>query len=259
MPALKLGRLPAVADSRVPFLAELAAAKTLPAPPASVNFYADVGEWGMLGNNVLGDCVEACVGHATLQFTTYAGAPKVPTTAEATKLYSEVTGYNPANPATDQGTVIMGAGGMMEYWATNGVVFGGAKSLATAYAQVKLGDGALWFRQAIHYFGGVMIGINLPESIIAGAEVPYLWSNPAGPIAGGHCVWLDGYETVGNVLYFDLVSWGTRYRMSLPFLRGTLEEAVAIYDPDSLNARGLDADDFDAAELLAAMAVIKAA
>jgi hypothetical protein len=260
MPAnVKLGRLPAVRDDRVPFLSDLAAAATLPAPPDAVNFYAGIGDWGMLGNDQYGDCVEACVGHATLQFTTYADDPKVPTEVEALKLYTEVTGFNAADPSTDNGTVIMGPGSMMTYWSQRGATFGGQKSIAAAFAQVKLDDTALWLRQAIHYFGGVMVGINLPENVVAGDTVPYLWDDATGPIAGGHCIWVDGYETLADGLCFDLVSWGARYRVTLPFLRATLEEAVVIYDRDSLDKRGVNPDDFNPTELLAAMAAIKAA
>lgn len=252
--AVKLGRLPAVDDPRVPFLSDLAGAKALQPPPASVNFYAAVGEWGTLGNLTVGDCVEACAGHATLQFTTYAGTLKVPTEAEAIRLYSDITGYVPGDEATDQGTLVIGPGSLMEYWVKTGIVFGGARSFARAFARLKLTVPDL--QQAIHYFGGIALGINLPESIVAGDAIPYMWRNPAGPVAGGHCVWLDGYETIGETLCFDFISWGARYRMTDGFLLGVTEEAVTVYDPDSLNARGVDAQDFDAAELLAAMAAL---
>ena len=259
MALVRLGRLPAVVDDRVPFMSDLTAAKVLPPPPPAVNWYAGVGAWGMLGNDTVGNCVEAMTGHATDQFTSYAGAPLVATTAEALALYSDVTGYNPADPNTDQGTVMLGAGGMMQYWAKTGVVFGGTRSFAKAYLQLKLGGGMQWIQQAIHYFGGIGFGLDLPENVVAGNTIPFLWDNPSGPVAGGHEVWIDGYETIGGILRFDLITWGQRCRMTAKFFEATGQEAVAIYDPDSLNARGLNADDFDAAELLAAMQAIKAA
>lgn len=256
MPAIRFGRRPAVDDRRVPFMAQLAGARTLPAPPSWVNWYAAIGEWGMLGNDVVGDCVEAMAGHATLQFTTYSGSPREPTAAEAIALYSEITGYIPGNPGTDNGTVVLGAGGLMERWAKAGIVYGGVRSEAKAYCRVRLSLADL--QQAIHYFGGVGLGINVPESIVAGDTVPFMWADPSGPMAGGHEVWVNGYEEIAGDLVFDLVSWGVRCRMTSAFLLGTAEEAVAIYDPDSLDARGMNAEDFDPAELLAAMAVIKA-
>jgi|SRR5579859_3892939 len=251
---VKLGRLPAVADDRIPLLR----AAALPPPPPSANFYAAVGEWGALGNFSVGDCVEAAIGHATLAATTYAGDEKVPTDADALALYSDITGYDPANPATDQGTIILGPGGAVNFWAKNGVVFGGVRSFAKGFAQVSIADGPELLQQAVHYFGGALLGINLPESIVAGDVIPYAWKDPSGPIAGGHAVWLCGYETMPNGrVWVDAVSWGTHVRLSWRFLEGTFQEAVAVYDPDVLNARGVDAQGFDAAELVAAMAALR--
>lgn len=258
MVPVKLGRLPAIEDAGVPFLSELSAAKTLPAPPTAVNWYAGVGEWGMLGNDVLGDCVEAMVGHATTQFTAYAGTDRVATTGETVQVYSEVTGYNPDDPATDQGTVMLGPGGMMQHWNLNGVVFGGVRSFARAYAKLH-SDNLTRLQQAIHYFGGVGLGIDLPENVVAGDTIPFVWKDPSGPVAGGHEVWVNGYQTVSGILLFDLISWGARYRMTAGFLEAVTREAVTIYDPDSLNPRGLNPDDFNAAELVSAMTAIRAA
>jgi hypothetical protein len=255
--AVKLGRRPAVEDRRVPFLRDLSAARALPPPPASVNWYAGIGSWGMLGNDTAGDCVEAMAGHATLQFTTYADRPRIPTATEAIQLYSDITGYVPGDDASDQGTAVMGPGGLMEHWASKGVVFGGARSYARGCVQLHL-DGSGYLQQAAHYFGGIALGINLPADIVSGDSIPYLWSDPSGPIAGGHEVWVDGYLTENRMLYWDFVTWGRRCRMTDTFLHAVAQEAVAVYDPDSLNARGLNGDDFDAAELLAAMAELRA-
>jgi hypothetical protein len=256
--AIKLGRKPAVADPRVPFLAKLTAAKELPTPPLVSDWYAAVDGWGMLGNDAVGDCVEACIGHATLVFTSYAGEVRQPTTDEAIALYSAITGYKADDPATDNGTVILGPGGAMEYWIRTGVTFGGAESKATAYARVSIASDCLWIRQAIEIFGGVMLGIILPQNVVADTTVPFVWDDPSGPVAGGHCVWLCGYDFSGSSPWFDLVSWGQRYRMTQKFLEGTFEEAVAIYDPDSLNARGVTGADFDPEQLLGFMQTIRA-
>ena len=254
---VKFGRRPAVQDDRVPFLRDLNAAKALPVAPASANWYADLGTLGMLGNDTVGDCVTACFGHATQAFTAYAGDPQIPTTKQAIKLYSDITGYVPGDESTDNGTVILGKGGAMEYWAIKGVTFGDATSKAAAYAQIRMGDDAEWIRQGIALFGGVVLGLNLPENVVAKDEIPFVWNDPGGAIAGGHCVWLCGYETVADELLFDLISWGAHYRMTLPFLRGTFEEAVAVFDDDFLNAKGVDPADATAAELAIYMAALQ--
>lgn len=257
---VKFGRRAAVQDDRVPFLRDLTAAQALPPPPASANWYADLGMLNALGNLTVGDCVTAYIGHAVQTFTAYAGDPQVPTEAQAIKLYSDITGYVPGDESTDNGTVILGPGGAMEWWAKNGVTFGNTTSKAAAYAQIKLGDDALWIKQGIALFGGVAFGLNLPENVVAKDKIPYLWDDPSGPVAGGHCVLLCGYEpepTYG--LIFNLISWGQRFACTLDFLRGTFQEAVAVFDEDFLNAKGDDPAGATAAELMNYMQAIKAA
>lgn len=257
---MKLGRRQAVEDDRVPLMSDLIST-ALPAPPAAVNFYAGIGEWGMLANDSYGCCVEAAAGHADLQFRNYAVGETLvvpPTDDEVLAAYAGATGFDATDPSTDQGTVILGAGGFMQYWHRTGIVFGGVRSFAKAFVQVKLDGDLLSLRQAIHYFGGVLVGIDLPENVVAGAEIPYMWDKPGGKIAGGHCIWVDGFEEADQI-YLDLISWGQRCRMSQAFLNGTYQEAVAVYDPAVLDKRGLNPDGFDVATLMNAMKAIRTA
>lgn len=256
----KLGRRPAVHDTRVPFLSDVIAATRLPPPPAWANWYAGESSWPMLGNDSVGDCVQAAIGHATQQFRTYSQdlEPPFPTDAEALTLYSASTGYNPTDPTTDQGSYVMGPGGVLNYWATKGITYGGKTSKVQAYVQVhKTVDVQQW-RQAIHYFGGLLIGISLPQSIVASDTVPYVWSDPSGPVAGGHEVWVNGYQQVAGEWLFDLISWGARYRATQAFLDAVTDEAVAVYDAESISGRSLDPSDFTPTQLLAAMRSIRA-
>lgn len=257
--AVKIGRLPAVEDDQVPMMTDLVTKALLP-PPATVNHYAGLGSWGMLGNDTVGDCVQAFSGHADYQFRSYAAGEAVvtpPTDEEALAAYSGSTGFDPNDPATDQGTVVLGPNGFMRYWHRTGIVFGGARSFAKAFVQVKLDADLLSLRQAIRYLGGVGLGINLPRAILDCDDIPYMWDS-LGAIAGGHEIWVDGYQQDGGEFYFDLISWGKRCRMSEKFLRGTFEEAVSIYDPDTMDARGLNPEGFDVAQLMNAMKAIRA-
>jgi len=256
--AVKLGRKPVVEDARVPYMRTMLAAQPLPPPPPAVNWYAGV-QWPMLGNDQAGDCVEAAIMHAIGSLTSYAGAQVEITTDETLQFYSEVTGYNPLDPSTDEGTVVLGIGGAMEFWVSEGVQIGDDLHYATGYMQLHL-DGSLdAVRQAIHYFGGLLVGVQLPASIVAGDTVPYMWSDPSGPVAGGHEIWICGYEQDAGSYYYDFVSWGQRCRMSEAFFKAVTVEAVAVYDKDSINARGLNPDGFDVAALVKAMTAIKAA
>ena len=262
--AVRLGRKPAVLDARVPMMANLAAVAALPPPPAFADWYAGVEEtsqWGMLANDQLGDCVEAAIAHLIQTLTNYADKPAVPTDAEVIAAYEQMGGYNPADPSTDEGTVMLGPGGAMEQWLKAGVVFGGKRSRVKGYMSLHVGQKMqpVHVRQAIHYFGGVLLGISLPENVVASDAIPFIWDNASGPVAGGHEIVAVGYQTAadGEVVY-DCVTWGQRVRLTEAFLRAVTDEAVAVYDEDFIDAAALDPDGFDATEMLAAMAAIHA-
>src|SRR6185369_13523516 len=75
-------------------------------PPASNNYVEAVekatgGDWGMMGNDLVGDCVIADDAHYHMLRTANTGTIEIPTTQQVLDQYSAVTGYNPNNPATD--------------------------------------------------------------------------------------------------------------------------------------------------------------
>jgi hypothetical protein len=253
---VKLGRRPAVVDARVPFLADVST--VLPLAPPEQNWYAGPEEgagWGMLGNDTVGDCVQAAAFHLLKSATSYADKPLIPTEAEALQAYSESTGYTAGDPNTDQGTVVLGPGGFIEYWVKTGLPIGGARNKVSGFVQVKP---AHW-QVAIHLFGGAMFGINLPENVVASDTVPYDWRDAGGQVAGGHEVYVAGYFVESGVTYYPLVSWGVRYLATAAFLSAVTEEVVCVVDPAAMNARGVNADGIDLAALDSAMAALLAA
>src|SRR2546425_8758875 len=105
---------------------------TYPPAPAVVDYTSKVPEWPMYGNDQYGDCVWAMIGHSIEAATSYGrGATVEVTDADVLKGYSDVTGFRPDDPSTDQGTVIQDA---LDYWRKTGV--GGHKILA--FAQVDI-------------------------------------------------------------------------------------------------------------------------
>lgn len=254
----KTGKLPARADHRVAFL-DTMAGRLLP-PPDDINWYAAVGEWDMYGNDKYGCCVEAGTMHAIKQFAAYAENPLVnPTTADTLQFYTEATGFNPADPNTDQGSYVMGKGGTMELWHTNGVQVGTSRNKVEAYVQI--GDRNLTLiRQAIWTFGGVLLGFNCPEYLVASPDVPYVWRDTKNvATAGGHEVWLNGCIRDGDEYLFDTISWGGRYRMTGEFIQAFSDEIVVAYDSISLNRQGLDGRGLPEAALLETMRDLRAA
>jgi hypothetical protein len=249
----RLGKKAARIDNRVPYLAAHKA--KLPPPPADVNWYADIGSWPMLLNDQYGDCVEAAVLHCIQQMSAYAGAPLMPVDEDALTFYEGATGFNPADPNSDQGSYVMGPGGVTEYWHNHGVTCGGVLNKVTAVLQLRRGN-MNEFQQGVYIFGGCLTGIQLPEAIMAGDSIPAVWSDFNGPVAGGHEIWIDGYQTLNSGRTYDLISWGQRYRCTEEFLQHVMDEAVVVVDPAEINARGVDGAGLSMAQLTADMAAL---
>lgn len=250
---VRLGKKPAVLDKRVPRLSKLAAG--LPPPPMWANWYADVEDWCMLANDQVGNCVDAAAMHMILQMMSYTMAPakpQLPTSAEAIAVYSANTGYIPGNASTDQGSFVLGPNGLMQYWLTHGIVCGGVLNKPTAFLQITQPNPEEW-QQAIALFGSLMVGIRLPESIVAGDTVPDVWVDPTGPVAGGHELLLAGYLKTPSGTIYLAVSWGAVYRLTEEFLIAVIDEAVCVIDPAFFGVTGLDPAGLDMAALTADM------
>ncbi len=95
----KLGRLHRSYDPRIPHLSALLAGKTLPPPPAQVDYTKGMPtNLGMMLNNTLGDCTCAAVYHA-IQVWTFNGAKgksmDTEPDSDVEKLYELACGYKP--------------------------------------------------------------------------------------------------------------------------------------------------------------------
>lgn len=253
VPIRKFGKKPAVIDHRVTRFSVIQ--KRLINPPPAANWYAAVGSWGMLGNDTLGDCVEAAVYHALLQFSTYAQRPMVPVTDDVIKLY-ETQGYVPGDPNTDNGSLVLGPTGVLPYWHQTGIQCDGKLNKLQSFMQITQSNPLEW-KQAIYTFGGMMTGMNLPEYIVGQANVPDVWDlQGIGPVAmaGGHEVWTNGYLTVAGEGLYDFVSWNQRFRMTERFMLKYLDEVAVLYNRAMLNAKGVDAQGLGEPVMLALMA-----
>lgn len=260
---LRFGKREARHDHRVPRLSKHAPG--LPAPPLQSNWYADIGAWEMLGNDLVGDCVEAAILHQILQITSYVspGLAPLPTQAEALAFYSAATGYDPTktdadgNNPTDQGSYVLGPGGVLDYWLKTGVVCGGVLNKPSAFMQITRPNPIEWM-QAINTFGSVLLGIQLPEAIVSGDTVPDVWSTSSGPVAGGHEIIAVGYDsTVPTEVRFNIISWGARYAATEDFLLAVVDEAVTVFDTAFLNKLGINPAGVDQRTLLADMAALQ--
>jgi hypothetical protein len=247
--ARALGKLPAVADTRVPMLAHRMDLSALPTLPQQCAWYADLPDAGvpMLGNDTFGCCVEASICHYLQEAALYQGVTVTPSEAECLKIYSDVTGFDPTNPATDQGTYFMGPGGMIEHWTKNGVLVGGALNKCGPVVQVRHTNPAE-LQAAIYLFGFVFVGAQLTQDDV---DSDFLWTTPRGQIIGGHEFLICGYEKTANATRYDVLTWDGIWRTTDAWIAAAVDEACAVFDPAFFNARGVSPGGLDQAALLA--------
>lgn len=205
-------------------------------PPASVDF-TGMPNIGMLGNDQYGDCVEAANGHIVEEQTFKGQGTEVGvTTAQALAEYSKITGFNPNDPNTDQGTMIQDG---LNDLKKNGL----ASHKIAAFAQVDTAN-MTEVKNAVAEFGAVSIGFEFPAFAMDQFNQGKPWdvqSTNAG-IEGGHCVLVVGYDA--NYLY--VYTWGAVQKMTYAFWNKYVDEAWVVISEDWVNkATGLDPEGVD--------------
>ena len=202
----------------------------------------------ILGNDQYGDCAEAGAMHFIQVETANAGNPLHATIQQTLDLYSELTGFNPNDPNTDQGTDLIT---VLQYWKNTGIkvtdhqgrivthkILGWASMDLSSVAQM---------RYANDIFGGTYLGIRCPQSA---EDDTSNWIYKAGsPIIGGHCVNGAGQGGAGG----HIVSWGMSIPYNWSFMLNYLDEGYAIVSESWLNSQGESPSGLDLNGLLAAM------
>lgn len=214
----------------------------LPDPPASADWLTPVPKaaWGMLGNDQVGDCTCAGVGHMRIGdvFVNQGATLKV-STEQTLAFYSAITGYTPSDPDSDQGAVCQD---VLDYWRKRG--FLGEK--ISAFAKVNVRD-AREVRQAIQIFGQLYTGFQVPSSAMDQFNEGQPWDVVEdASIEGGHCVTVGAYDKDG----LTAVTWGATQRMTWDFWDKYFDEAWVVVGPDDINpSSGLDARGLNLAAL----------
>ncbi len=205
------------------------------APSCSVDRLGLIKDWGVLGNDLYGCCVEADTGHDLLFRTTIAGAPIIPTTQQILALYSALTGFDPTKPDTDQGTDEQS---MCDYLVSTG--FLGHRADATVCIAPTDLDHIRW---AIELFGSCRFGINFPASAAAQFASGQPWDvvPDDGGIQGRHDIRAFNYRDG----IFDVITWGKAVPMTAAFAARYLEEAHAELFYDWIEANGRSPGGFD--------------
>lgn len=219
----KLGRKAIKTDSRTLRLSKYLLG-TLPPPPASVN-YSSATTYGMLHNDTLGDCTIAGILHLLQCQAANVKGGFVPTDDEALQYYERIDGYNPADPNTDNGGVLLD---VLNNVKTNGIA--GQKIFAFALVDhTNLQE----VQSAIALFGGIYTGFNVPRSI-QGQAVWDVVQGDDGGIEGGHCVPVEDFDAST----FSCITWGEVIKLTQAFWNQYFDEAYAVITQDWLNAQG---------------------
>lgn len=251
-----LGKRAAVHDPRMAALRSVMA--TLPTAPAAMNWQAHMPDDGvpMLGNDQVGDCVLASTAHWVQIASGYTGAalPSAPSADECVAAYSAITGYDPNNPLTDQGTVVMGPGGLVEYWTRTGIMIGG--ELSKLQAAVTIDHTNLDHLDAALTLGPVFCGALISQGDM---DSDFLWDAHDGDILGGHEFLLVNREIISTgKRYYDICTWDGLWRCTDSWLLAAADEMMVPLVPSFFDAHGVDPAGIDMAAVEAAMAGLRA-
>lgn len=249
---MRLGKQPATIDHRDLLLDEVVGPDGLKEAPSGFGHWPKIGAaWGMLGNDTVGDCVFAGGDHETMLWNALREVPVGFTPAAALADYSAVTGYNPADPSTDQGTNVRDALG---YRRSTGLVDGaGKRHKIGAYVALEAGN---WHEllEALYAFDAVGIGFEFPDYAMAQFNAGKPWAyRSGGSIEGGHYVPIVGRPGLSRV---KCVTWGALQDMTRSFFEHYCDEAWGLLSVESLNAAGVTPEGLNLDALKAALAAL---
>lgn len=224
----KLGKLPAVKNSVSFRLRDYLALSKLPATPTSAGHLDLVTEHNMYGNDKYGDCVCAEAGHTTHYWNMEANRKLEISTKNVLAMYTDITGFNPDDPDTDQGTSMPDAA---KWRQKVGLIDEkGVRHTIDAYLALTPGN-TEELKQAIYLFGGVGIGWELPESAQEQFQEGKPWSVvPGSEIEGGHDTAAVGYDAD----YIYIITWGKIQKVEWAFFARYCDEGIIYFSEENI-------------------------
>lgn len=242
--SLRTGALPRDKSRPAPRLedyltdADAFGADPLPLAGGRVDRGSQVTEWPMYLNDQLGDCTVAAMFHGISAVETYAGSMSgTPTFSddETVKVYSAVSGYDPASGANDDGATLQA---VCEYMTSTGAVdIMGRGHKLLAWAEIDAYNDLKLLKRVLNAFGTVYLAIQCPQSAQQQFQAGKPWRLVEGsPDEGGHAIDLQ-YSAVNTGEWDDeqIVTWGKEWRMNEAFAKAQLTEAVAIVPAGAVN------------------------
>lgn len=241
--SVRLGKHPKREDPRTLQLVKYLEPAALPPPPPLISniplteHLLETSDWGMMGNDRLGDCTCAALGHAEQVWEAIGAAKKFSPSEHAVETLYYRTGTQ------DDGRVMLD---VLNY-VQKRTLF---RHKLIAFAEVNREQTLV--ETAIELFGGVYIGLGLPVS----AQHQTTWDvvdGPDGAFAswGGHAVWLPDYDSNGPIC----ITWGRPLQMTWAFFAKYCDEAYALLARDWIHG-GKSPQGFNLAALQADLAAI---
>jgi hypothetical protein len=225
----KLGKKPARRGAVKFKLAAYLLKPQLPTPPPVFGHQTLVSGWGMLGNDKYGDCVWAGAAHETMLWNKEANQSVAFNNNVVLGDYSKVTGFNPNDPNSDQGTDVQVAA---SYRRKTGVKdANGKRHKVKAYLALAVGD-ATQLMLGMYLFSAVGIGFKFPNSAMDQFNAGKPWDVVPGPApTEGHYVPGVGRDSNGNIV---VVTWGRIQLMTPRFYQKYCDEAIVYVSPEML-------------------------
>jgi hypothetical protein len=248
--AFKLGKLPARPDAVQLKFAKYIDRTALPTPPAEFGHDRLITTWPMLANDRLGDCVIAGGLHETQLWCASARKTVTVSDAAAIRNYTAITGYDPEDPNSDQGTDMEAAA---KYRRKTGLVdANGKRHKIAAYVALTPGD-TQQLATAMWLFGAVGVGIEFPAFAMDQFDDRKPWDvqRTNSHVEGGHYIPAVGRH--GG--FINVVTWGREISMSPAFYQKYADECVAYLSTEMLTS-GKSLEGFDLAALRADLAAI---
>ena len=202
------------------FLADPGPQDLTPAVTASIGT-----DWGMDGNDSVGDCACAMESHRKMIDSANVGSIIIPTTEDTLALYSAVTGYDPSqtdssgNNPTDQGTVLTD---LFSYLEKNGTILAWAEFDPTQFIR---------YRQAINIFGSALVGVQIRQSDMDEFNSGNSWSPQTDAVEGGHAI-IAPKADLESITY---VTWGALQQATQDWCLQETSEAYVVISQDFIN------------------------
>jgi hypothetical protein len=194
--------------------------------------------WGMLGNDTVGDCVIADLGHRHMLWTAEGSTMTPFSAANSIADYSAITGYNPDDPNSDQGTEFIDA---LKYNQKTGMLdAAGVRHVIGPYVSIDQTN-KTELQTACSLFSNVDLGINFPDSAMTQFNAGKPWTVVKGAsIEGGHGIPIVAYDQT----YVYVITWGQLQAMDYNFLKTYADEAWLPFNLEFFK-NGLSPEGFD--------------